>query len=79
MSGKQCWLVSPGLKKRRLSTSLAKCFICQKSSEGLTTPGDVGYSTFIKAVRFRFEVGEELYRRLESVLDEGCTSIHVQY
>ena len=70
----------PSPKKRRLSTSSAKCFICQKSSEGLTAPGHVGYSTFIKAVRFRFEAGEEeLYRRLESVLDEGCTSIHEWY
>ena len=55
----------PSPKKWRLSTGLAKCFICLKSSEGLTTPGDVGYSTFIKAVGFRFEAGEgELYRRL---------------
>ena len=67
-------------KNRRLFPSLAKCFICQKSSEGLTTPRDVGYSTFIKAVRFRFEAGEEEpYRRLESFLDEGCTSIHEWY
>ena len=70
----------PSPRKRRLSTSLAKCFICQKSSEGLTTDGDAGYSTFMKAVRFRFEAGEEeLYRRLESFLDEGCTSIHERY
>ena len=70
----------PSPKKRRLFTSLAKCLICQKSSEGLTIPRDVGYSTFIKAVRFRFEAGEEeLYRRLESFLDEGCTSIHERY
>ena len=70
----------PSPKKRRLSTSLAECFICQKSLEGLTTPGDVGYSTFVKVSRFRFEAGEEeLYKRLESFLDEGCTSIHEQY
>ena len=50
----------PSPQKRRLSTSLAKCFICQKSSEGLTTPGDVGYSTFIKAVRSRFNFTGDL-------------------
>ena len=65
----------PSPTKRRLSTGLTKCFICQKSSEGLTTPGDVGYSTFIKAVRFCFEVGEEL----ETFLNEGCTSIHERH
>ena len=33
-----------------------------------------------KAVRFRVEVGEEeLYRRLGSFLDVGCTSIHERY
>ena len=31
-------------------------------------------------MRFRFETGEEeLYRRLDSFLDEGCTSIHERY
>ena len=67
-------------KRNVLPTTLAECFICQKSLEGFTTPGDVGYSTFIKAVRFRFEAGEkELFRRLESFLDEGCTSVHERY
>ena len=73
--------LAPSPKKRRLqSTSLSKCFVCQKSSEGLVTPGDVGYSTFIKAVKLRFEAGEEdLYNRLEKLLDQDSSSIADSY
>ena len=41
-----------------VSTSLSKCFTCQKSLEGLTIPGYVGYSTFVK-FHFELEAGEE--------------------
>ena len=71
--------LAPSPKKRRLqSRSLSKCFVCQKSSEGLLTPDDVEYSTFVRAVKLHFEAGEEdLYNRLEKLLDQDTRSASI--
>ena len=43
-------------------------------------PGDVGYSTFVRAVIFCFEAGEEdLYNRLEKLLDQDSASTADSY
>ena len=74
--------LAPSPETRRLqSTSLSQCFfVCQKSSEGLVTPCYVGYSTFVKAVKLRFEASQEdLYNRLEKLLDQYSVSIAGSY
>ena len=49
-------------------------------SEGLVAPGEVRYFTFIKAVKLRFESGEEdLYNRLKKLLDQDSTSLTDSY
>ena len=73
--------LAPSPKKRRLqSASLSKWFVCQKSSEGLVTPGGIGYSTFVRVVKLRFEAGEgDLCNRLEKLLDQDSASIADSY
>ena len=55
-------------------------FCLPKSSKGLVTPGDVGYSTFVRAVMLRFETGEEdLHNRLEKLFDQDSATIADSY